>query len=393
MLTILLTAALAGCITPGRGAAVPDELTAQAQPVIPNVRYWPTRDPDVLVRAAAASVEREKAWLASQGPGAHPEPITFLAVSGGAEEGAFGAGLLVGWSETGTRPEFRAVTGISTGALIAPFAFLGPRYDPVLEATYTEVSRRDIFRRRAITAAVLDDAMADTAPLAALIDRYVTPEVLDEIAAEYAKGRLLFVGTTDLDAREPVIWDMTAIAASRDPHALELFRKVMLASASIPGAFPPVMIDVTVDGRRYQEMHVDGGVAHQVFLYPSSFRLTPFVWAPDRPRTVYVIRNARLDPDWSRIDRRTLTIAGRSVGALIHSQGMGDLTQIYLLARRDGVDFKLAYIPPSFDVPKRTDFDTEYMRALFAYGHDLARTGDPWHDLPPDYPVSPSPAP
>jgi predicted acylesterase/phospholipase RssA len=272
--------------------------------------------------------------------------------------------------------------------LIAPFAFLGPRYDPVLREVFTQVSRDDIFTRRMITAAFFGDAMADTRPLARLLERHVTRQLLDEIAAEYAKGRLLLIGTTDLDSRDPVIWNMTKIAASQDPAAVKLFRQVMLASASIPGAFPPVMIDVSVDGRRYQEMHVDGGANHQVFLYPTSFS-TSDVSAANRPRAVYVIRNARLDPDWASVDRRTLTIAGRSVSSLIHTQGIGDLTQIYLLAKRDGIDFHLAYIPAGFDVPRTTDFDTNYMRQLFELGRSMAAGGYPWHPLPPEFPAPP----
>jgi predicted acylesterase/phospholipase RssA len=380
---------LSGCVTPSRLPAVPLGLTTQAQPAIHDVRFWPNRDPEPLVRAGAASVEKERAWLASIGRGKEPPPpVAFLAISGGGDDGAFGAGLMVGWTEAGNRPNFRAVTGISTGALIAPFAFLGPRYDPVLREVFTQVSRADIFTRRMITAAVFGDAMADTRPLARLLERHITRQLLDEIAAEYAKGRLLFIGTTDLDSRDPVIWNMTKIAASQDPAAVKLFRKVMLASASIPGAFPPVMIDVSVDGRRYQEMHVDGGANHQVFLYPTSFRYTD-VSTASRPRAVYVIRNARLDPDWASVDRRTLTIAGRSVSSLIHTQGIGDLTQIYLLAKRDGIAFNLAYIPAGFDVPRTTDFDMNYMGQLFDLGRSMAAGGYPWHALPPEFPAPP----
>ena len=384
-LVLTLHLGLSACATTSRLPAVPVGQTTQAQPGVPNVRYWPDRETDGLLRAATASVEKERAWLARTGQTTAP-PVAFLAVSGGGDAGAFGAGLLVGWSEHGDRPAFRAVTGISTGALTAPFAFLGPRYDPMLREAYTEVSRDDIFRRRFITAALFDDAMADTRPLADLIKRYITQPVLDEIAVEAAKGRLLFIGTTDLDSREPVIWDMTAIAASKDPHALELFRKVVLASASIPGVFPPVMIDVTVDGQRYQEMHVDGGTSHQVFMYPSSFALQDLT-LKDRPRTIYVIRNSRLDPDWASVNRRTLSIGGRSVSSLIHTQGMGDLTQIFLLAQRDGVNFNLAYIPADFDAPREHDFDTNYMRQLFERGREMGKSGSAWRKIPPEYPT------
>ncbi|NEX93671.1 patatin family protein [Caulobacter sp. 17J65-9] len=380
--------AAAACATPERLPAVPVGLTAQAQTVVPNARYFPTRDDAAFKQEALQSFEREKAWLAQSGQAGKPlPPVAFLAVSGGGDDGAFGAGLLVGWTERGDRPEFKGVTGVSTGALIAPFAFLGPKYDHVLKETYTDVSQKDIFTKRFFTAALFSDAMASTAPMHKLIDRYVNRALLDEIAAEYAKGRLLMIGTTDLDSREPVVWNMTAIAASKDPGALKLFQRIMVASASIPGAFPPVMIDVTADGKRYQEMHVDGGATRQVFLYPPAFNLGQFSKEERaaRTRNLYIIRNARLDPEWASVDRRTLSIADRAVSSLIATQGIGDLDRIYLTARRDGLDYNLAYIPRQFDVPHVKQFDTHYMRALFDYGHAMAVAGFPWAKYPPDY--------
>jgi hypothetical protein len=235
--------------------------------------------------------------------------------------------------------------------------------------------------------------MGDTGPMRGLLQRYVTPDILTAIAGEYAKGRLLLVGTTDLDAREPVIWNMTAIAASSDPNAALLFRKIVLASASIPGAFPPVMIDVTVDGRRYQEMHVDGGAAAQVFIYPPSVRLSDVARGDgaERERSLYVIRNARLDPDWASVDRRTLNIAGRAVSSLIQTQGVGDLAQIYMTSRRDGIDYNLAYIGADFTTPHTSQFDPAYMLALFDYGRRQAIEGDPWRKFPPGFGPDPEP--
>ncbi|MFC3079981.1 patatin-like phospholipase family protein [Phenylobacterium terrae] len=375
------------CATPKRLAAVPSALTVRAELPVANARYFPDRDPHPYEQEFLASFEREKAWRASTAQSGPLPPIAALSISGGGGDGAFGAGLLFGWSEAGTRPEFKMVTGVSTGALIAPFAFLGPRYDHVLKQAYTETSDADIFKRRHFTAALFSDAMADTAPMARLIDSFVTRELLDEIAAEYAKGRLLFVGTTNLDAREAIYWNMGAIAASKDPRALELFRKVTLASAAIPGAFPPVMIDVTIDGVPHQEMHVDGGATRQVFMYPQRVHLGEMTrrFGAERARSVYIIRNSRLDADWASVDRRTLSIVNRSVSALIQNQGFGDLDRIYLTSIRDGLDYNLAYIPSDFSVPKTSDFDSAYMRPLFERGRQLARAGYPWEKVPPGY--------
>ena len=379
---------VAACAHPPRGPAVPMDATTDARiPGIPNARYWTGEDPAPMLALGLESLRRERAAAQAGGTAGDLPPAYYLALSGGGEDGAFGAGLLVGWSETGTRPEFKLVTGISTGALSAPFAFLGPDYDDELAAVYTDVTADDIFEERGLLAAVYDDAMSDTSPLRRTIRRYADAELLRRIAEEYERGRLLLIATTDLDARRPVIWDMGAIAASGAPGALALFQDILVASAAVPGAFPPVMIDVELDGRPHQEMHVDGGATAQVFVYPPSVaaRAASEGIAVDRDRTMYVIRNARLDAEWASTQRQTISIAGRAISSLIQSQGIGDLYRIYLTARRDGVGYNLAYIGADFDVPLDAPFDPDYMQALFDYGYALGRAGYPWHRTPPGF--------
>ncbi len=392
-LSLLLGAVLLiiqGCAAPPRLPAVPVALQDQAQiPGLTGVRYRVGNKQDLaaMARDSMESIEREQAYLASQGQGGPLPLAVFLAVSGGGDNGAFGAGLLNGWTKAGNRPPFKLVTGISTGALIAPFAFLGPAYDARLKEFYTTISPKDILERRSILAALTSDAMADNRPLWNQLEKHVTRELLDAIAAEHQKGRILLVGTTDLDARQGIIWNMTKIAASQDPKALELFRSIMIASAAIPGAFPPVLIDVEAGGQRYQEMHVDGGAMAQVFVYPAALNIRERARkrGVDRERRLYIIRNSRLDPDWAQVDRRTMTIAARAIGSLIHTQGLGDLFRIYLTAQRDGVDYNLAYIPATFNAPRREEFDTEYMRALFDLAYGMAVKGYPWQKTPPGF--------
>lgn len=385
---VLLPLLLVACAGPIRLNAVPDERTTEATiPGIPGARFWVDKETEPFLREALHSFELEKAHLASIGHSGALPPVSFLAVSGGGDNGAFGAGLLKGWTEHGDRPVFKAVTGVSTGALIAPLAFLGPEYDDTLADAYTAITKADIFEDRGLLAAVFDDALADTVPMSKMIERYVTQDLLDAIAEEYGKGRLLFVGTTNLDARRPIVWNMTAIAASRSPDALPLFRKILLASAAVPGAFPPVMFDVEVDGKPYQEMHVDGGAMTQVFLYPPTLNvaLQSTRLHAERERRVYIIRNARLDPDWADVERRTFSIAGRAISSLIHSQGIGDLYRIYLTTQRDGFDYNLAYIGANFDFEHDEEFDQAFMRALYKYAYDLGRQGYPWRKTPPDF--------
>lgn len=390
LIWMIAALAIAGCAGPVRKEAVPENLTDRAVvPGLSDVRYRSGIDREAIQKEGIASFYREQAYLRSQGHSGELPPVYFLAISGGGDNGAFGAGLLNGWSEAGTRPEFKMVTGVSTGALIAPFAFLGPDYDETLERFYTTVTPDDILRMRSLLAALTSDALADNAPLWDLVGEEVDQPLLDAIAAEYHdKGRLLLIATTDLDARQAVLWNMTKIAASDDPKALELFRAVMIASAAIPGTFPPVMIDVEAGGQAYQEMHVDGGTMSQVFVYPPSLHVAEteqkFDVAP-RERIVYIIRNARLDPDWAEVERRTMNIAARAISSLIQTQGIGDLYTIYTITERDGTDFNLAYIPATFDAPHEEEFDTDYMRALYQTAYDLAANGYPWQKAPPGF--------
>jgi len=378
---------ISGCGPSSRRDAVPLDLQIDARVpgMPPHIRYFPRDAGHVgnFERDYLASLDRERKFLAKRNgplpPGPLP-PSNFLAISGGGDNGAFGAGLLKGWSVSGARPEFKIVTGVSTGALIAPFAFLGPDYDDRLRSLYTEISMKDVATERWLISAIYNDALADNTPLRRLVEKSVDQKMLEAIAAEDAKGRMLLVATTNLDVRRSVIWNLTKIASSNAPGKLELIHKILIASSAIPGTFPPVMIEVEAGGKRYEEMHVDGGATAQVFVYPAALKLGELV---PRDRTLYVIRNARLDPDWAMVDRRTLSIAFRSITSLIQSQGMGDLYRIYSVAQRDKVAYRLAYIPATFQTPHVSDFEPGYMKALYKTGYELAEKGYQWADRPP----------
>lgn len=383
LLAALAGVLVAGCSIPPREPAVPRVDTMRAMPLgLPNARFFADGDPKPMVEEGTQALQREIATLQAEGRPIKPlPPAYFLAVSGGGDNGAFGAGLINGWTELGTRPQFKMVTGVSTGALIAPFAFLGSAYDTQLREVYTTMTPDKVFIARGLTAALFNDAMADTSPLAGVIAKYANQALLDAIAAEYRKGRLLMIGTTDLDAQRPVIWNIGAIAASGHPGALDLVRKILRASAAIPGAFEPVMVDVEIDGKKYQEMHVDGGAIAQLFLYPPSIDIVGT--GLKRDRHAYIIRNARLDPDYAMAERRTITIAGRAINTMLAASGYNDVIRTYFVTRRDGVDYNLAYMGSDFTFPKKGEFDQAYMQALFAYGRDQILSGRAWHKVPP----------
>jgi len=314
-------------------------------------------------------------------------PATYLAISGGGANGAFGAGLLKGWSESGTRPEMTIVAGISTGALIAPYAFLGSDYDDDLERLYTNMATNDVVARRSLIRGAFSDALFDTRPLRDLLRWEIDEHMILEIAREYRRGRRLLIGTTNLDSQRSVIWNIGAIAQEGTQEANQLIRDVMLASASIPGVFPPVRIKVKVGDEVYDEVHVDGGVSNQVFIYPSQIDLQR--GARDvgvtGEQTIYVIRNGFLDARWSEVSLGLGSILVSSLDTIIRTQGLGDLYRIYLGAVRDKVRFKLAYIPDNFEVESNELFDPEYMTALFDMAYEQAKNGYVWASSPPGF--------
>jgi predicted patatin/cPLA2 family phospholipase len=372
---------LGGCSSPERLPPVPDGDTFNAQPLgIPDARFFPTADLERMVAEGGRSIERQRSVL-GLAPNAPLPAASLLAISGGGDNGAFASGLLVGWTQAGDRPEFQVVTGISSGALAAPFAYLGSDYDGPLRDVYTTITADDVFRERGLIAAIFGDAMADTTPLWTLISKYVDEKLMAGIAREYEKGRLLLIGTTDLDSEQPVLWNIGAIAASGRPGALDLFRKVLRASSAVPGIFEPVLIDVEVRGKAYQELHVDGGAIAQMFLYPPNIEVGQRL--PKYERKAYLIRNGRLDAEWAEVEPRTLSIVRRTISTLTHYGGANDVLTIYFIAQRDGVDYNLAYIGRDFKALSAGDFDKVYMNALFNYAYQQARKGYSWRKIPP----------
>ncbi|MGH8648149.1 MAG: patatin-like phospholipase family protein [Burkholderiales bacterium] len=325
----------------------------------------------------------------SRTPDGRPR-LALLALSGGGARGAFGAGLITGWTRSGTRPRFAAVTGISTGALIGMYAFLGPHYDGELERFYTDTTDADIFADRGITG-LMRDAVKDSTPLKRLLERAVDEKFLDAIAGEHLRGRRFVVGTTNLDSARLVMWDMGAIAASDRPDRLQRFRDVLLASASVPMVFPPVYFPVEWKGETYWQMHVDGGAAVIVFL--SGFiidelnRLTGL--KTDRSDAVvdcYFVLNEVLGdrvPE-EPVEPTLLGIAGGVVRSLSTAATVSQLVRLYRATRGMGFGFHFASIPA--DYPHRLPairFEPEKMRHLFDHSRALAAGGYPWAEHPP----------
>ncbi|MGI9520168.1 MAG: patatin-like phospholipase family protein [Hyphomicrobiaceae bacterium] len=379
---------LSACVAPKMRDVVPPQLADHARVVgvaSADIRMWgdePPKNLSVMVdkfkrqrRAARARSGRKRQNIHS-----------FLVISGGGSDGAFGAGLLNGWTQAGTRPKFTVVTGVSTGALMAPFVFLGPQYDHILKEFYTSYSTKDIVRPTVLAGLIGGgSSVASSEPLAQLITKYVSMRTLREISAEHAMGRRLLVGTTNLDAERPVIWNLGEIASAGDARALQLVRKILLASASIPGIFPPVLIDVTVKGRIRQEMHVDGGTTDNAILLPmqTNLRMMDRALKVVPKRRLFVIVNSHTNPEWQNVRASTIDIAGRSIQTLIKQQTIGDILKLYEFSRTNGVEFRLAMVPSDFQERRREAFDRRYMTKLFETGEALGRAGYRWKTTPP----------
>jgi predicted acylesterase/phospholipase RssA len=311
--------------------------------------------------------------------------FSVLALSGGGADGAYTAGALVGWSEAGTRPDFDVITGVSTGALIATLTFVNRDAD--LQRFYTTTTDADIFDRRSTLSALLSDAFADHRPLARRIEKLADDKFLAAVAAEHRKGRRLYVGTTHLDARRLVVWDMGAIAARGRPADVELFRKVLLASTAAPGFFPPVAIKVEVDGRQFEELHVDGAATAMLFFRPPQVPWAEAIKLGDRPLAgsdLYVLVAGKLYAEPDRAEPKLLPLLADSVSALVAAKTQADVGQLHATARSEGMHFHLGAIPPT--VASSMDplaFDPPTMTRLFDAGRRKALAGSLWRDTPP----------
>ena len=399
--TALVTALVAALLMAGCGGLPRSPVpVAQSQsasiPDMPEVRDWLGRAGAAVERDLVASFAQESPDDFPPGPdGVVRYP--HLALSGGGANGAFGAGFLKGWSSTGTRPAFKLVTGVSTGALMAPFAFLGPSHDDALRNFYTTTRSRDIFVLGSLLRQLLaGEALADTGPLQALLERHVDAELLRQVSLAHQRGRRLYIGTADLDASRFVVWNMGLIASSGRPEALALFRQVMLASASIPVAFPPVLFDVELppDRTRHDEMHVDGGVGARVFLngglFPGSV-LRERGGAGVGREDIFVIHNGQLRPVPDPIRRSLTDIALRVLNASGRVAVLNDLLRIHAYSLQEQATFHWVTIPESVSALDSEEvFDPVTMRGLYdaglAMGSQVPAT---WTTRPPGRMSSP----
>lgn len=366
---IVLLGFLTGCLAPDRidyGARVASVAT------IDGFR-------DIRTYADLAKAD-QRPWL----PITKNKEINYLVFSSGGGAGAFSVGALKAWSDTGTRPQFDIVSGVSTGALIAPYAFLGSAYDQPLVDLYTSGVAETLVDADFLPRGLFGASLLKQQPLRRMVEQYLTPEVLAKIAAEHRKGRRLLVLTSNLDSQRAVIWSMGAIADSGRPDALKLFQDVIIASASIPGVYPAVLIKAKSGDQSFEEMHSDGGSVSQILTIPEGWMsgLDKNEWRKGRRFNMYILINNALMPEFSTTTNNTFVVMARANATLVKSQTRGALLATYLYAQKNGIRFHVGAI--DMQVPyKMTDpFNTHYMRALYSLGYAKMISGHLWQGTP-----------
>jgi predicted acylesterase/phospholipase RssA len=366
---VLVCGAIAACATPRPQFTAAQQENAEL-PGFPHVR--------VFADSRTGALGTGPARVAPQ------KEFAFLALSGGGADGAFGAGVLNGWSATGQRPEFTVVSGASTGALMAPFAFLGPAYDGTIKEIYTAGFAEQFVKSAHVANVIFSAGLISAGSANSIIAQFINRQLLDDIAREHRKGRRLYVVTTNLDAQRPVLWDMGAIAASERADATSVFTEILTASASFPGVFSPVLINVEADGHRFTEMHVDGETTDPIFIAPEKvLRSLAVTSSASARKSIYVLINTKLEPTFEVTENTPLQVPSRAIFTLTKTERRNSIVAAYAFARRNGFKFNLAYLPKDMSDKGSVEFDTGYMRSLFEYGYELGRSGQAWQSSPP----------
>jgi hypothetical protein len=374
------------CAKPTRNA-LPKHYADEAEIAgMPGVRDWGDEHSEAFQEDLVLSMQQYMDTGFKYGK----DTLNIFALSGGGSFGAFACGVLNGWDAAGTRPVFKLVTGISTGSLIAPFAFLGGKYDHKIGQLYTSINTDNIMKKESLfSIATGTPYAADNAPLAGMIERNIDEEMLRDIAKAHTEGRRLWIGTTNLDAQRLVVWNMGAIASSGHPGALELFRKIILASAAMPVAFPPSMIEVEAGGSIYDEMHVDGGVSVEVFFYGDLVDIDEAHKTLNinvKPEVhIFIMRSGQLKHHYKEVEMSIPSIAGKAVTGLTSTQAIGDLYRIYTITQRDGFDYNMGSVPADYVSQAKEPFDPDDLKRLYDLGYKMALSGYPWEKYPPFY--------
>lgn len=378
LLIIISFLALYGCAHVRH--AVPESLVGTAVIVgMPDIRYY-TDKPDsfAMMRQSLVNSFKDEGKTEYLIDGIKTYPV--LIIGGGVSNSAYGIGLLHGWLKEGLRPVFKIITGYSSGSLIALATFAGKDYEDRLAELFTSISTKDVVKQNGVFGILFGNAVNSSALFAKKIDNIVDEGLMAKVAQEHAKGRRLYVGTSDLDAQGFVIWDMGALASKGGIDSVKMFRKIILASCSFSSMLPPVFFQVEAGGKRYDEMHADGGVIGGIFYV---YQLMEGVKFREFRTRLYILNCCYMSPHSKQIEDNLTAIISRTIETNGSSKMSGDTYRIYAFAKERGWDYNLAYIPEDFMPEQKEMFDKQEMRRLFKRGYDDAIVGYKWHKAPP----------
>lgn len=371
LLAICMLAVPGGCLAPERISYGPSLASTASIEGFGDIRIYADW---------TGSLPQARAWL----PASRHGEVNYLVLSGGGAGGAFSVGALKAWSEKGKRPEFDIVSGVSTGALIAPYAFLGPAYDETLVELYTSGVAETLIDFDFLPQGLLGASLLKQEPLRRMVERYLTRDILAKIAAEHRKGRRLLVLTSNLDSQRAVIWNMGAIANSGRPDALKLFQDIVIASASLPGLYPAVLIKASAGGQVFEEMHSDGGSASQVLTIPEGWiaDANNSAWPRRAKFNLYILVNNALMPEFSMTTNNTFVVMARASSSLIKAQTRNALLATYAYSKKTGIRFRMASIDAEVPYDMTNPFSTTYMRAVYHLGYEKMANNRLWKDRP-----------
>ncbi len=379
-LLIIITCflALSGCAHVRH--AVPENLVGKADVIgMPDIRYYVDKpDSFFMVRQSLVDSFKDEGKLDYLVDGIKTYPT--LIIGGGVSNSAYGIGLLNGWLKQGSRPTFKIITGYSSGSLIALATFAGKEYEDRLIDLFTSISTKDVIRQNGIFGILFGNSVNSSALFAKKIDNIVDDNLMVRVAHEHAKGRRLYVGTSDLDAQEFVIWDMGVLASRKGPNSVKMFRRIILASCSFSSMLPPVFFQVEAGGRRYDEMHADGGVIGGIFHV---YQLMEGLRSREFRTRLYILNCCYMSPHSKQIENNLTAIISRTIETNGSAKMSGDTYRMYAFAKERGWDYNLAYIPEDFEPRQKEMFDKQEMQRLFKRGYDDAVAGYKWHKAPP----------
>ena len=379
-LLIIITCflALSGCAHVRH--AVPENLVGKADVIgMPDIRYYVDKpDSFFMVRQSLVDSFKDEGKLDYLVDGIKTYPA--LIIGGGVSNSAYGIGLLNGWLKQGSRPTFKIITGYSSGSLIALATFAGKEYEDRLIDLFTSISTKDVIRQNGIFGILFGNSVNSSALFAKKIDNIVDDNLMVRVAHEHAKGRRLYVGTSDLDAQEFVIWDMGVLASRKGPNSVKMFRRIILASCSFSSMLPPVFFQVEAGGRRYDEMHADGGVIGGIFHV---YQLMEGLRSREFRTRLYILNCCYMSTHSKQIENNLTAIISRTIETNGSAKMSGDTYRMYAFAKERGWDYNLAYIPEDFEPRQKEMFDKQEMQRLFKRGYDDAVAGYKWHKAPP----------